>query len=125
MLAALIALLFLGGGSDGLASAIADRQKELKQVVVEDKRRDEALAVIKDLKARGKAYEKSLKMNWKQTGQALSGAGVAEADIDAAWEALYRERTDFEQDVVDARFQLRELLTREEWQQLFAESSQE
>ena len=125
MLAALIALLFLGGGSDGLASAIADRQKELKQVVVEDKRRDEALAVIKDLKARGKAYEKSLKMNWKQTGQALSGAGVAEADIDAAWEALYRERTDFEQDVVNARFQLRELLTREEWQQLFAESSQE
>lgn len=120
MLAALLALLFLGGGSDGLASAIAGTQKGLKQVVVEEQRRQEALAVVKDLKTRIRDYEKTLKTGWKNTRNALGGAGVAEADVDGAWEAMYRKRVGFEQDFVDARFALREVLTRAEWQELFA-----
>jgi hypothetical protein len=120
MLAALLTLLLLGGGSAGLASAIADTQKDIKQVVVDESRRDDALTVVKNLKARSKSYEKFLKSGSKQMRAALSGAGVTEADVDATWEQLYQARQDFERDLIDARFELRELVTRDEWQQLFA-----
>ena len=120
MLAALITLLLLGGGSTGLASAIADTQKDIKQVVVDESRRNDALTIVKNLKARSKTYEKSLKSGWKQTRTALAGAGASEADVDAAWKQLYQTRQDFERDVIDARFELRELVARDEWQQLFA-----
>ena len=85
-----------------------------------DDRRKEALATLKAMEKRASERNKMVKRASKDMNKTLSGDGVTDADIDTIWNSYFEQRATHNQDMLDMRFQLKDQLTREEWQQVFA-----
>ena len=120
MLFALSAILFLGGSATGMLDFIADTQDAVKVVMEKDDRRKEALGTLKTMKKRADSHNKMVKRASKDMNKALSSDEVTEADIDTVWDAYFSQRAAYNQEMLDLRYQLKDQMTREEWQQVFA-----
>jgi hypothetical protein len=121
MLIALFTILLLGGSSTGMLDHIADTQDTVKVVMQKDDRRKEALSTVKAMKKRTNAHNKMVKRASKDLNQTLSSDEGTDADIDTIWDAYFSQRAAYNQDMLDLRYQLKDQMTREEWQQVFAE----
>ena len=121
MLIALFTILFLGGSATGMLDFIADTQDTVKVVMEKDDRRKAVLATLKQTKKRTAAHNKVVKGASKDLSKTLSSDEATEADLDAIWQGYFASRADYNRDMLDLRFQLKDQMTREEWQQVFAE----
>ena len=111
MLIALLTLLFLGGGgSSAVLAEIAESRSEIKEVVVDDERRDAALDTLKDMKARQKAHSKDVRSTIKALKKELKGASDSEV-VDATWDAYFTAMQATNADMIELRFELRDQLT--------------
>ena len=119
MLIALITILLLGGGATGMLDFIADTQDEVKVVMEKDDRQKEAISTLKAMKKRTNAHNKMVKGASKDLNKTLSSDEVTYAEIDMVWDAYFSQRAAYNQDMLDLRYQLKDQLTREEWQQVF------
>jgi len=119
MLIALFTILILGGSSTGMLDFIADTQDTVKVVMEKDDRRKEALSTLKAIKKRTEAHNKMVKGSSKDLNKALTDNDVSEADIDTIWYRYFAQREAYNRDMLDLRFQLKNQMTREEWQQVF------
>jgi len=120
MIAALIAILFLGGGMD---SAVLDFvgyiRGSVNEVVVDEERRTEARATLKTMKKLTNAH---LKANQKAFKSLLAELSESETDaqaVEGLWENYYKSVGSYNEQMIDLRFELRDSLTRDEWQQIF------
>ncbi len=120
MLIALFTILLLGGSSTGPLDYIADTQDTVKVVMEKDDRRKEALGTLKAMKKQANARNKMVKRASKDMKKTLSADEVTDADIDIVWDAYFSQRAAYNHDMLDLRFQLKDQMTREEWQQVFA-----
>ena len=120
MLIALFTILILGGSNTGMLNFIADTQDTVKVVMEKDDRRKEVLATLKETKKRTEAHNKMVKRTSKDMNKILSSDEVTDDDIETIWEAYFAQRASYNQDMLDLRFQLKDQMTREEWQQVFA-----
>jgi hypothetical protein len=121
MLIALFTILILGGSATGMLDFIADTQDTVKVVMEKDDRRKVVLATLKETRKRTEAHNKMVKGAAKDMSKILSSDDVTDADIDANWDAYFAQRAAYNQDMLDLRFQLKDQMTREEWQRVFAE----
>ena len=121
MLIALFTILLLGGSSTGILDFIADSQDTVKVVMEKDDRRKEVLGTLKAMKKRTDARNKTVKRASKDLSKTLSSNEVTEANIDVIWYAYFSERAAYNEGMLDLRFKLKDQMTREEWQQVFAE----
>ena len=119
MLIALFTILILGGSNTGMLDFIADTQDTVKVVMEKDDRRKEALSAIKAIKKRTETHNKMVKGSSKDLNKALADNDVSEADIDTIWYRYFAQREAYNRDMLDLRFQLKDQMTREEWQQVF------
>ena len=120
MLIALFTILLLGGSLTGMLDFIVDAQDTVKVVMEKDDRRKEVLATLKETKKRTEAHNKMVKGASKDLNAILSSDEVTDADIDTVWDAYFAQRAAYNQDMLDLRYQLKDQMTREEWQQVFA-----
>ena len=64
-------------------------------------------------------HKEDKKSHGKQLASVLANAGQQNADMDKAW-WMYFERVDaYNVDMLDLRYELREQLTRDEWERIF------
>jgi len=120
MLIALFMILFLGGSATGMLNYIADTQDAVKVVMEKDDRRKEALGTLKTMKKRAASHNKMVKRTSKDMIKTLSSDEVTQADIDTVWDAYFSQRAAYNVDMLNLRYQLRDQMTREEWQQVFS-----
>ena len=120
MLIALFTILLLGGSSTGILDFIADSQDTVKVVMEKDDRRKEALGTLKAMTKQTNAHNKMVKRASKDMSQTLSSDEVTEANIDVVWDAYFSQRAAYNQEMLDLRYRLKDQMTREEWQQVFA-----
>jgi hypothetical protein len=120
MLIALFTIFFLGGSSTAMLDYVADTQDIVKVVMEKDDRRKETLGTLKVMKKRVNAHNKLVKRTLKDLNKTLTSDEVTDADIDAIWDTYSSARAAYNQDVLDLRYQLRDQMTREEWQQVFS-----
>ncbi len=120
MLIALFTILILGGSNTGMLNFIADTQDTVKVVMEKDDRRKEVLATLKETKKRTEAHNKMVKGTSKDMNKTLSSDEVTEANIDTVWDAYFSQRAAYNQDILDLRYQLKDQMTREEWQEVFS-----
>ncbi len=120
MLIALITILLLGASSTGMLNFIADTQDTVKVVMEKDDRRKEALSTLKAIEKRTEAHNKMVKGSSKDINNALADNDVTEADIDTIWYRYFAQREAYNRDMLDLRFQLKDQMTREEWQEVFS-----
>jgi hypothetical protein len=120
MLIALFTILILGGSNTGMLDFIAETQDTVKVVMEKDDRRKEALNTLKAMEKRTNGHHKMVNSASKDINRTLSNYQATDADIDTVWEGYFTERADYNRDMLDLRFQLKEQMTREEWQKVFA-----
>lgn len=119
MLIALFTFLLLGGSQTGMLDYIADTQDMVEVVVESDDRREEALATLKAMKKVVSARNKMVKSVSKDLNQTPMSDAATDADIDAIWEDYFSNRSSKDLDTLDLRYQLKDQMTREEWQRVF------
>ena len=123
MIAALIAILFLGGGVDSsVLDFVAYIRGSVDEVVVDESRRAEARTTLKDMK---KLTSENLKANQKTFKGLLAELSESETNaeaVEALWENYYKSIESYNEQMIDLRFELRDSLTEDEWQQIFGDA---
>jgi hypothetical protein len=120
MLIAIMTILFLGGGGAFGPMLFIDSAMDNAKVAIEDKdKRKEATATLKSMKKRSKAYLKSLKKLSKEMNSEFDEHSANEQEIDATWDSIFEMNSEYSNDLVDMRFELRDQLSRAEWEGLF------
>ncbi len=119
MLIALFTIFFLGGSNTGMLDFIAETQDTINVVMEKDDRRKEALNTLKEIEKRTNGHNKMVNSASKDINRTLSNYEATDADIDTVWQGYFAERADYNRDMLDLRFQLKDQMTREEWQQVF------
>lgn len=122
MLIALLTILFLGASSTGMLDYIDDTRDNVKEVMVKDERRKEALGTLKAIKKITKARNKQVKRASKEFTKAFAGADSSEKVLDDIWAGYFAAIIQHDHELLDLRFELKEQLTREEWEAIFSES---
>jgi hypothetical protein len=120
MLIALFTILIFGVSNTGVLDFIGDIQDTVKVVMEKDDKRDEALTTLKAIKKRMQAYNKSLKSSSKDMNNTQMSDEGTDADVDTIWDAFFAQKLAYDQDIIDLRFQLKDQMTREEWQEVFS-----
>jgi len=121
MLVTIITILFLtGGASAGLLYDFGSMKKQVKTYVTDEERKDAALDVVKEFKARAKAENKKLKALKKQVEGSLNESPAADEQLTYLGEELINSTRAYYADMLDLRFKIREQFTREEWTAAYA-----
>jgi hypothetical protein len=124
MLIALMTILFLGGGgSSAVMTYIAEYTDTIKEILEDDDRRDTALETMAAFKNLGKQQSKARADVVKQMEKALKDTDRSPEAVNELWSDYYQQVRDINDAAVDHRFELREQLTREEWEQVFNPSA--
>jgi 2-polyprenyl-6-methoxyphenol hydroxylase-like FAD-dependent oxidoreductase len=119
MLIALITILLLGGSNTGMLDFIADTQDEVEVVMEKGDQRKEALSTLKAIKSRTEAHNEAVTGASKGLNKALADNDATQVDIDTNWYRYFAQREAYNRHMLDLRFQLKDQMTREEWQQVF------
>jgi hypothetical protein len=120
MLLALYTIFVLsGGGTFGPIVLIDEALDSAKIVIVEDDRRKEATATLKEMRERSSDYTKATKKLAKALGPDTDDRDLSDEDVDLFWDQIIRLNSDYSNDIVNMRFQLRDQLSGEEWAALF------
>ena len=120
MLIALFTILLLGGGgSSGLLDFVSDVRDQVKVVVEDKERRKDALKTVKAAKQKTTARTKAFRSLSKRLKAVLKSGEYTKQDIDDAWYRFFAINEQHSRESIELRFQLREQLTREEWEQIF------
>jgi len=122
MLIALLTILFLGASSSGLLDYIAESRDNVKAVMVKDDRRKEALDTLKAMKKITKARSKQVKRVSRGLKKAFAGADTSDEQLEAIWNRYFVAVNQYDHEIVDLRFELKDQLTREEWEAVFSGS---
>ena len=120
MLIAIITMLILGGSSTAMLAYIADTQDSVKIVMIKDDRQKEALNTLKAMKKRTDARNKEVERATKNLNKALEQNDINTADIDAIWTGYFAVIDQYDHDMLDLRFELKEHINREEWKEIFS-----
>ena len=119
MLIALFTILLLGGSSTAMLAYVADTQDAVKTVMAKDERQKAALSTLKAMKKRTNARNKQVRRATKDLNKSLRQDDIDAADIDAIWDGYFSDIDQYNHDMLDLRFELREYINREEWQEIF------
>ena len=119
MLIAIMTILILGGGSIGLLDYIADAKDNVKQVMPKSDAQKEALATLKAMKKRTQAHNKQIKNTFKGLAKEFEEYGASDEEINRMWSEFFSDRKLYDGDMLDLRFELKENISREEWEMIF------
>ena len=117
---------FLGGGAAGISAGVltpgaVEELSDRVAIVVEDSvRADAARSTLADLKKNAVAFEKTFAASGKAVKRSYRDHGADRAEIEAVLEQLNRDWERGQERALDLRFELREQLTREEWNALYS-----
>jgi len=120
MLIALITIMFLGGASTGILDYIADTRDAVKQVMPKGEEQKAALTTLKAMKKRSNARNKQAKRAAKALDKEYADHAAGGAEADAIWNELFVEIGKYNHDMLDLRFELKEQISREEWDEIFS-----
>ena len=123
MLVALFTFLFLGGGGNTpeLLANTALLQDRAETVITDSPQRNQALVVLKSMKNRTEARYKMARNTAEQLGALLGDHGVSDAELDTVWTGYMQGIQAYHRDMIDLRFDLKQHVSREEWEAIFAD----
>jgi hypothetical protein len=113
-------LVSLGLGGAQLDNVFVDIKKPVKQTVTDRERRDQILEVRAELQKTLNKNQKAWKKQVEDFLDVQDDYSSTEADFDEQQARISELLTAKAQTVLDARDRMKALMTREEWEQVFA-----
>jgi hypothetical protein len=121
LIAAITAYLLIHFGSHSAAmTPQLDQTAALIQKEISDEaHRKQALAIVDQMKAEAKAYAKQLEKSVGALNGVLSKRAAATSEIERAAQPLVADDRASAERLLDLRFQLKSVLTPDEWKKVF------
>lgn len=128
MIWAILATYFLGGGLGGVngslltSAMVKELSHKAETVIIEDDRAGTAQTIFKELRNEIRGYERKFARSGRQINRSYKDY---EADKEKTLSILRDLNSDWEtmqQRVIELRFELREQMTEQEWNELFYDS---
>jgi len=120
MLIALFALLFLGGNTSPLLGHIEMLHDNVKAEVQSEDRRAQAADILKDIEENTKDFGKRQVDRAKDFGQLNEFRELDTKAADDVWAAIIDDVESYHAQILSARQDLKAVVTRDEWQRVFA-----
>ena len=120
MLIALFTMLFLGGDATPLLAYIDAYQERAKTVITDEGRRDQAKSILKAMEDRNRDHGKTVNSQAELLGEMSEDPNATDAEIDAIWDEYFQDVDAYHAGLADARFELKQYVSRDEWQAIFA-----
>jgi len=121
LIATLIALLFLGSGANMMLDGIDQTKDNIKAAIVDESTRKAALDIVDKLEDTAKDYAKADSEDEKELLKLIQQYETTTADLQKNMDASYEKRIQFQQEMLALRFELKDKLSREQWDKVFAE----
>jgi hypothetical protein len=112
-------LVHFGSSSSALMWPYDHIEKLIKQDVADEAHRKQALEIIEQMKAANKAYDKERGKSVDAVTKLASVRATPVAEIDRAAQPMIAEDRATAQKLVDLRFQLKAVMTANEWAKVF------
>jgi hypothetical protein len=119
MLVALFTLLFLGGDSHPIIEYLNIYEDRVETAVTDKGRRDEAKNILKAFENATKDHDKAVSKTGEQVGKTVGNKDATDAEIDAVWDQYFQDVDAYHDLLLDARFEFKEHVNRDEWQAIF------
>ena len=120
MLIALYTIFVLGGGgSFGPMIFIDEAIHQTKIVIVDKDRQKEVTTSLKAMNKRSKEYVSVVKKAIKGLTPTSNPHDTNAEELDAFWTEIFKQNARYSSDIIDMRFELRDQLSREEWEGIF------
>ena len=120
MLVALYLFFFSAGGVDGLVINIAE---PVKQHVLDKATVKQVIAINKEMLKEDADFKKDSATAKKQLAKLNNNRLSSETSFDEVFVALDRKRAAIREKIVENRFRMKELMTAEEWKNVYSAAS--
>ncbi len=117
MLVALYLFFFSAGGSDGLVFNI---NEPVKQYILDKATAKQVIAINKEMLNEETDFEKDSGKAKKQLAKLNGNRLSSDASFDEVFTALDQKRAATRDKIVENRFRMKELMTAEEWNKIYA-----
>jgi len=123
LIATLIVLLFLGSGANMMLDGIDQTKGNVKSEIIDESVREAALDVVKKLEDTVKDYAKADGKDEKELIKLIQDYGSSTAVLKANMDASYQQRIQFQKEMIALRFELKDKLSREQWEKVFSKDT--
>ena len=121
LIATLIALLFLGSGANMMLDGIDQTKDNIKAAIVEESTRKAALDIVDKLEDTAKDYAKADSEDEKELLKLIQQYETTTAELQNNLDASFQQRIQYQQEMLALRFELKDKLSREQWDKVFTE----
>ena len=121
LIATLIALLFLGSGANMMLDGIDQTKDNIKAAIVDESTRKAALDIVKKLEDTAKDYAKADSKDEKELLKLIQQYETTTAEVQNNLDASFQQRLQYQQEMLAIRVELKDKLSREQWDKVFAE----
>jgi len=120
MLIALMTIYFFGGGGVfGPVAFIDEALDNVDTAIVDDDQSKAVTTALKSMNKRSNKYTKAVKGPRKELNSAFGTHEATPEQIEAIWKNIFELNAEYSKDFVELRFELRDQLSRDEWEALF------
>jgi len=110
----IMAIIFGGGAESEFVSSIPNLQKEIRQHVIDDARKDSLLILVKDYEKAIKKYEKEENQYKKKLNKTSADRGKSTEEFLAVWDNYNQARLGLLSSLIDYRLLFQNQITEEE-----------
>jgi uncharacterized protein HemX len=126
MLAAILMAFFLGGaggvfGGILTQSILEDAEGRMQQTIDDPARAEQAATLVKELSSEIKRFDKTFGKSGKALTKIYKNHAAEEGALQAQLDALNTDWEAAQGRALDLRFDVKEVMTREEWERTFTE----
>ena len=121
LIATLVALLFLGSGANMMLDGIDQTKDNIKAAIVDESTRKAALDIVDKLEDTAKDYAKADSKDEKELLKLIQQYETTTAEVQNNLDASFQQRLKYQQEMLAIRVELKDKLSREQWDKVFAE----
>ena len=119
LMATIIALLFLGSGAGLMAEGIEQIHHNIKDQIVDESTRKAALEIVERMEDTTRDNDDTDNDGEKALLKLIQQYETTTAELQNHLDASYDQRVKYQQEMLVLRFELRNKLSREQWDKVF------
>ena len=124
LVATLIALLFLGSGAGLMLDGIDEMEDNIKSQIQNEDTRKAALAIVDRMEDTTKDYADADSDGEKDLLKLIQRYETTTAELQSSLDASYDQRVQYQQKMLALRFELKNTMSREQWDKVFQKTDQ-
>jgi hypothetical protein len=119
LIATMIALLYLGSGAGLMMEGVDQTHDRIKSEIADDDTRKAALAIVDRMEDTTKEFADIDADSEKGLRELIHRYETTTADLQTHLDATYQQRISYQQAMLSLRFELKDGLSREQWESVF------